>query len=390
MIFANDSKKNNGSSKMDMMLLKRTRYTEHAAEACIRCIEGILKEDGGHDSPLRAASEVIKRLHHDATVDGQFWFVDDRTDQQHRNAAIGAWPLWINEQARNDERPLFYLTQSPTSRHLSTLTAQTAERGIILNDIESSPSRWTKGAHPWLPLWLASNRQCMPFDPACGEEVKAILTGALHDLYIKGEPGFCYLTLHCEPVEKLICDRSHAYLGMYRLSEPKTSQPRIRLLGAGLVLREVRAAARLLKQDWGIESEVWSCPSYTRLARDTANVPGGDFGPGRHKRRDSHLHVCLNKSRLPIVAVTAYAEFVAAQLGAYLDVPFMAIGSDTFSFNQFPDRNWITYCALNTLAQQGEIAAQELSRALNLYGLSEVAMNHPRLGGVPTLERRAL
>ena len=95
-------------------------------------------------------------------------------------------------------------------------------------------------------------------------------------------------------------------------------------------------------------------------------------------------------SRAPETAVTAYAEFVAAQLGAYLDVPFMAIGSDTFSFNQFPDRNWITYCALNTLAQQGEIAAQELSRALNLYGLSEVAMNHPRLGGVPTLERRAL
>ncbi|WP_254225631.1 hypothetical protein [Burkholderia glumae] len=98
---------------MDTMLLKRTRHTEHAAQACIRCIEDTRGDAGEHDSPLLTVSALIRDLHQDATVDGQFWFVDDRAEQQQRNAAIGAWPLWISERARNDERPLFYLTQSP-------------------------------------------------------------------------------------------------------------------------------------------------------------------------------------------------------------------------------------------------------------------------------------
>ncbi|AWV00662.1 pyruvate dehydrogenase [Burkholderia sp. JP2-270] len=362
---------------MDTMLLKRTRDTEQAAKVCIRIIEGGPKSGTRHDSPLLTASELIRSLHQDAAVDGQFWFVDDRADEPQRSAAIGAWPLWISERARNDERPLFYLTQSPTSRHLSTLTAHTAGRGIILNDIESAPSRWSKGAHPWLPLWLASNRQCMPFDPACGEEVKAILAGALHDLYMRGEPGFCYMTLHDEPVEQLSCDRTHAYLGMYRLPGPASAAPRIRLLGAGLALREVRAAARMLKDDWGIDSEVWSCPSYTRLARDAAHALRWNATPGGHARQTSHLHACLERKRLPVIAVTAYVEFVPAQLGAYLDVPFTALGADTFALNQCPDRNWITYCALNTLAQQGQLATQELARALDLYGLNTFALKRP-------------
>ncbi|ACR28239.1 transketolase-like TK C-terminal-containing protein [Burkholderia glumae] len=366
---------------MDTMLLKRTRHTEHAAQACIRCIEDTRGDAGEHDSPLLTVSALIRDLHQDATVDGQFWFVDDRAEQQQRNAAIGAWPLWISERARNDERPLFYLTQSPTSRHLSMLTAQTAERGIILNDIESSPSRWAKGAHPWLPLWLASNRQCMPFDPACGEEVKAIVAGALHDLYMKGEPGFCYLTLHGEPIEALRCDRTQAYLGMYRLSEPKASQPQIRLLGAGLVLREVRAAAQLLKDDWGVDSEVWSCPSYTRLARDSADAQRWNASLGSCARRTSHLHACLNRSRQPVLAVTAYAEFVAAQLGPYLDAPFSAIGADTFAPNQCPDRRWIAYRALDALARQGQLAGADLARALDRYGLGELVPRQARPDG---------
>ena len=42
----------------------------------------------------------------------------------------------------------------------------------------------------------------------------------------------------------------------------------IRLLGAGQTLGKVVEAARLLRDDWNITSEVWSCPSYTRLMRE--------------------------------------------------------------------------------------------------------------------------
>ena len=37
---------------------------------------------------------------------------------------------------------------------------------------------------------------------------------------------------------------------------------------AASILREVIAAAELLKNDWGVTADVWSCPSFNELRRD--------------------------------------------------------------------------------------------------------------------------
>jgi pyruvate dehydrogenase E1 component len=355
---------------MDHLHLRHTASTGSAAQACLAHIARH-PLDGTRTSPLYTVTEIVRRLQQTAATRDSLWVINDRVDETSGTGSVSAWPLWFSEQSRNDERPLFYLTQSPTSAHLSMLTAQTAERGIILNDIESAPSRWAKGAHPWLPLWLAANRQCTPFDPACGEEASAILAGALQDLYVEGKPGFYYLTLHDEPGDELPCDRSQASLGMYRLDAgPQDVQaPRVRLLGAGLMLREVRAAAALLRDQWGICAEVWSCPSYTRLARDAErHARRNRFGRGK-VTASCHLHVCLAGTASPIVAVTGYAEFVAAQLAAYVTAPFTALGSDSLEPGQRLDRHWIVATALRGLAGQGVIGEQRVAEALEAYRL---------------------
>ncbi|MFJ4386460.1 transketolase-like TK C-terminal-containing protein [Pseudomonas sp. NPDC089408] len=349
---------------MDNLGLQRTTRTESAAEACMRHIDESARLQGSRSSPLFSVLDLIKRMRRDPQVGGQFWLIDDRATEQQPDTPVSAWPLWFSKDARADERPMLYLTQSPTSARLSMLTNQTAQRGIFLNDIESSPSRWAKGAHPWLPMWLASNPQCMPYDPACGDEARVILRGALRELYLKGLTGFCYMTLHDEPGDKLECDRSQAYLGMYPLLREAGGTPQVRLLGAGQVLREVQAAAGLLERDWGVASEIWSCPSYTRLARDAAAVQ-------RQKRRQrrSYLQHCLGGSQLPIIAVTGYAEFVAGQLAGHVSAPFTALGADTLQPGQRPDRHWITYLALQSLARQSVIDAGVLGQALQRYNL---------------------
>lgn len=60
---------------------------------------------------------------------------------------------------------------------------------------------------------------------------------------------------------------------MYRVGDVVSGNDgrRVRLLGAGLALRSVRQAASLLKEHWNVDCEVWSCPSYTRLARDAGS-----------------------------------------------------------------------------------------------------------------------
>ena len=60
--------------------------------------------------------------------------------------------------------------------------------------------------------------------------------------------------------------------GMYKLTDGGESQrrkpPRVQLLGSGVILREVIAAAELLKTDWGVTSDIWSCPSFNELGRE--------------------------------------------------------------------------------------------------------------------------
>lgn len=355
---------------MDSLRLKRTAKTGSAARACIECIDQ--RDLTGRDtqrSPLATVVDLIDRLESDPRTGGQFWKVNDREQAPSNGTSISAWPLWFSEPARNDERPLFYMTQSATSAHLSMLTSQTGQRGIILNDIESSPSRWAKGAHPWLPLWLASNRHCIPFDPASGDEARAILAGALDELYVQGAPGFCYMTLHDETGDGFERGSTQAFLGMYRLDPRSPGEQQVRLLGAGLMLREVQAAARLLQDDWGIAAEVWSCPSYTKLARDAERQ-------SRHKRllraeapKTSHLQDCLGQAQTPVIAVTGYAEFVAAQLAAHVRGPFTALGADSLDPHQRLDRHWIAITALRELANLNQVCPSLVSRALSRYRL---------------------
>lgn len=349
---------------MDTLHLQRTQHTCQAAAACLRSLEHTALEPG---SPRRAALGLVEALRRDRHSHGQFWLIDDRADPEQPGLAISAWPLWFSDSARNDERPLFYFTRSATSAHLEMLTAQSADRGIILNDIEALPSRWAKGAHPWLPLWLAANWHCLPFDPACGAEAQAIMAGVLREFYLEGRPGFCYLTLHDAAAQSPACDRRDAYRGMYRLCG--SAAPQVRLLGAGQMLEEVRAAARQLEQHWGVNCEVWSCPSYTRLAREAAAVQRWNRGHRQRDARRSHLHACLGTSGVPVVAVTGYDAFVVNQLGAHVDAPFSALGADTLAADQHLERNWITFVALQALACEGTVGTDALRQALRRYGL---------------------
>ena len=57
--------------------------------------------------------------------------------------------------------------------------------------------------------------------------------------------------------------------GMYQFRKGTASNgPRVQLLGSGTIFREVIAAAELLRNDWGVESDLWGCSSFNELARD--------------------------------------------------------------------------------------------------------------------------
>ena len=49
----------------------------------------------------------------------------------------------------------------------------------------------------------------------------------------------------------------------------------MQLMGSGTILREVIAAADLLKDDFGVAADVWSVTSFTELRRDGMRPSAG-------------------------------------------------------------------------------------------------------------------
>ena len=114
---------------------------------------------------------------------------------------------------------------------------------------------------------------CISYDPTFGYEVAVIIQDGLRRMYAEQEDVYYYLTVMNENYAHPAMPEGAApdiIKGMYlfRAGEQKSKAPRVQLLGSGTIFREVIAAADLLKNDWGVDADLWSCPSFTELARD--------------------------------------------------------------------------------------------------------------------------
>src|SRR4051794_36948292 len=123
---------------------------------------------------------------------------------------------------------------------------------------------------------------CVSYDPTYAHEVAVVIQDGLRRMYVDQEDVYYYVTLMNEnyvhpglPEERRDEVVEGIKRGMYLLhSTGDGSGPRVQLLGSGTILREVEAAAELLANDFGVSADVWSCPSFTELGRDTGPPAG--------------------------------------------------------------------------------------------------------------------
>jgi len=168
--------------------------------------------------------------------------------------------------------------------------------------------------------------------------------------------------------------------GMY-LFKPgpkKAKAPRVQLLGSGTIFREVIAAADLLRADWGVESDLWSCPSFTELARDGHAVARANMLDAAAPPRVSHVAACLAATEGPIVAATDYIRTFAEQIRAFVPRRYLVLGTDGFGRSDTReklryffevDRWWVTVAALKALADDGTVPAAKVVEAMEKYAL---------------------
>jgi pyruvate dehydrogenase E1 component len=223
---------------------------------------------------------------------------------------------------------------------------------------------------------------CVSYDPTYAYELAVIIQQGLYRMVECQENIFYYITVMNENythpdmpagVEEGILK------GMYLLEETKKpAKHHVQLLGSGAILREVREAARLLKEDYSVSSDQWSVTSFTELRRDGLAVERVNRLHPNETPHVSYVSQQLNGRKGPVIAATDYMRLYADQIRPFVQAPYVTLGTDGYGRSDTRaklrhffevDAKFIVLAALNALADTGEIARSVVADALKRYGI---------------------
>ena len=223
---------------------------------------------------------------------------------------------------------------------------------------------------------------CVSYDPTFQYEVAVIVQDGMRRMFAEQEDIYYYITVmneNYEHPEMPAGAEADIIKGMYLFKKGGEGQgPRVQLMGSGTIFREVIAAAELLKNDWGVDADIWGCPSFNELARDGQDTERTNMLHPLEAPKKSHVEHKLDGFDGPVVAATDYIKLFAEQIRPFVKRNYVTLGTDGFGRSDTReklrhffevDRHWVTLAALKALADDGTIERDKVAAALVKYGL---------------------
>ena len=258
-------------------------------------------------------------------------------------------------------------------------------------------------------LLAATYPTCRAYDPAFAYEMAVVVRDGLEKMYARQENVFYYITLMNE-------NYSHPALpegaeegiikGIYLFRKAGRGKgPRVQLMGSGTIFREVIQAAGILKDDWKVESEIWSVPGVNQLQREAAeceranllrtsasgSAPGSSSKSASKSASESpaeamrvpYLTQVLQGHEGPVIFSSDYMRAYPEQIRRLIPNRFVVLGTDGYGRSDSRrklrdffevDRRWIVLSALKALVDEGALEAEVLGRAVKKY---DINLNKP-------------
>ncbi len=224
---------------------------------------------------------------------------------------------------------------------------------------------------------------CVTYDPTYAYELAVIVQHGLEEMFVKKLPKYYYITImnenYVQPAMPEGCEEG-ILKGMYLLQQnsKKSSKKVVQLLGCGTILREVIAAAEILKEDFGVDADIWSVPSFNELRREGLQTSRWNMLHPDEKPKLSYVEQCLGKAKGPVVASTDYMKNYADQIREYVSGTYRVLGTDGFGRSDSRerlrkffevDRYYVTVAALSALAEDNVIESRVVSEAISKFGI---------------------
>jgi pyruvate dehydrogenase E1 component len=231
---------------------------------------------------------------------------------------------------------------------------------------------------------------CISYDPTYGYEVAVIVQDGMRRMFEEQENVFYYLTVmnenYIQPAMPKGCEEG-IVKGIYLLDKVGSAKAakKVKLLGSGTILEQVRAAAALLNDKFKVSSEVYSVTSFNELARDGMDCEHHNMlNSGKQDKVPYITSVLDNGNDGPTIAATDYIKNYVDQVRAFVPGQYKVLGTDGFGRSDSRanlrhhfevDAKFIAVAALRELVIAGDLDKKVLADAIKDFGIDTNKIN---------------
>ena len=231
---------------------------------------------------------------------------------------------------------------------------------------------------------------CISYDPTYGYELAVIVQDGINRMYgEKQEDVFYYLTTMNENYKQPAMPEGveeGILKGIYKLDTVDAANDyKVKLLGSGTILEQVRQAADILASQYGVKSDVYSVTSYNEITREAQDVERYNLLHPDEEDKTPYVTTVLGEDKDNIiVSATDYMKIYSEQIRAYVKGSFKTLGTDGFGRSDSRanlrehfevDANFIVYTTLYLLVENGKLDKKVLNEAIAKFKINPNKIN---------------
>ncbi|EKF9516151.1 pyruvate dehydrogenase (acetyl-transferring), homodimeric type [Vibrio cholerae] len=228
---------------------------------------------------------------------------------------------------------------------------------------------------------------CISYDPTFAYEVAVILQDGIRRMYGEQENVFYYLTLmnesYAHPAMPAGAEEG-IRKGIYKLETHAGNKAKVQLMSSGTIMNEVRKAAQILSEEYGVASDVYSVTSFNELARDGQACDRFNMLHPEAEVKVPYIAQVMGTE--PAIAATDYMKNYADQVRAFIPAQsYKVLGTDGFGRSDSRENlrrhfevnaGYVVVAALNELAKRGEVEKSVVAAAIKKFDI-DTEKNNP-------------
>lgn len=222
------------------------------------------------------------------------------------------------------------------------------------------------------------------YDPAFAYELAVIVHEGVRRMYVENESKIYYITLYNENLQMPVMPagvEEGIKRGIYRYqaSGKKSAQSgaKAHLLGSGVIMRQVQAAAEILEAE-GVSTDIWSVTSWTELYRDCVATERWNMLHPGETEKTPYLQTALKGQDGVFVAASDWIKLTPGQLSPWMPEAYTALGTDGFGLSESRESlrdyfeispKYIAFAAVRMLNKQGKVSDKAIKDFMKKYGV---------------------